>query len=54
MEVYFCDPGYCSWALSQQPKVDTLKDFKYFLRRAGDIECQDKKERRIGRGKEIG
>ena len=45
MEVYFCDLGYCSWALSQQPKVDTLKDFKYFLRRAGDIECKDKKKR---------
>ena len=45
MEVYFCDPGYYSWALSQQPKVDTLKDFKYFLRRAGDIECKDKKKR---------
>ena len=44
MEVYFCNPGYCSRALSQQPKMDTLKDFKYFLRRAGHTEHKDKKE----------
>ena len=45
MEVYFCDPRYCSGALSQQPKIDTLKDFKYFLRRAGDIEDKDTREK---------
>ena len=44
MEVYFCDPGYCSWAFGQQPKVDSLKDVKYFLGRARDIGYYDKKE----------
>ena len=45
VEVYFCDPGCCGWALSQQPKMDTLEDFKYFLERAGDIEHEDKREK---------
>ena len=49
MEVYFCDLWYYSWALSLQPKVDTLKGFKYFLRRAGEIECKDKKKMREGK-----
>ena len=31
MEVYFCEPRHCSCALSEQPRMDTLKDFKNFL-----------------------
>ena len=37
MGLYFCVPGYCSWALSQHSRRWT--------RRAGDIEHKDKREK---------
>ena len=43
-EVYLWDQGYCQWTLQQsQPQARKLMNFKYFLRRMGDI--TDKEER---------
>ena len=40
-EVYFGDPGYCDWAVGQEPKVWKLTCFKYVLGRVGDMLVRD-------------
>ena len=48
-EVYFGDPGYCDWAVGQEPKVWKLTCFKYVLgkgwRHAGE-RLEEKRGRR--------
>ena len=48
-EVYLGDQGYCQWTLQQsQPQARKLMNFKYFLRRMGDITDKEKREREKG------